>query len=127
MSYDPITIDPHKIAEKAAWHQREANRLRTILESIDSLREFAVDADPGNSNGRGRPAKNNPLVETLREFVRRQSGEFTHAAVKEALGNPDRRDLIADAIQAIESDGLMKTIAKPLGRREGRYQKLEVK
>ena len=118
-----MLIDTGKIHAKIRFHESEIAKLNSILGAIE---EFAADdAIPVNGNGRGRRASTagNPLVEMLRNFVGSRHGiNFTHADLKAALGNPDRPDRVRDAIQAVESEGLLEIIQKPMGRKAGIYR-----
>jgi|SRR6266542_346041 len=116
-----ITIDPAKIIDKIGRLQEQIKQLHALLDQLDNLGEFAVDAS--NGNGRGRPAVDNPLLNDLREFVVKQHGDFTHKQLKAAIGNPDRRDRVRAAIEALEAEGLLDVVEKPMGRNPGLYRR----
>jgi hypothetical protein len=128
MAQDIVSIDRAKVLQKIENHESEVKRLHAFLDSLDSP-EFVAERKADNTVSAspirsGRKPNENPFVEKLRTFIAGQTGDFTHAQVKEYLGNPERRDILAKAMRIIESEGLIQVIESPRGTRPGLYRNL---
>lgn len=121
-----ITVDPAKIIEKIKDLEKQAKELNGLLLGLDMLRAFEAES-VSNGNGRGRPSIDNTLIQKLRVFVEGHPKDFTHKELKEAIGNPSRRDRVRDAIQSLVDDGLLEVVKKPMGREPGLYRPLKNK
>jgi hypothetical protein len=123
MARKAITIDPDRIADKLAFHEREAKRLRLLLESFDALKEFSEEPKHKPLAKTGRPRKDSPILPVLRDYIRAHRGEFSTADLWEQIKDRPgvERSSLMPIIREFLSDGVIEEKQKAYGRRIGKY------